>query len=233
MQTNSNNSTTYHSSYETKCLDITSKSLSGLESLVDQIPSIGDTEGSVPAGSNHQGGSGPDPTSIPHTQSLSTLNSGPPNLGGHYGDASSGFLPYSHHSTPSSYAAASHYASSPYYASDLSASFPVNSLSSAYGSTTPSSSMMFGYPGYHHGQYPSNSGSSSYGSPNGPPPLHLPPSAYGNPAAAYSSAAYSGPNPYMQGHPMSSSSHGQRYPQRSFHLRQDNMDLGPLGFGGF
>jgi hypothetical protein len=231
MQSNSN-TTTYHSSYETKCLDITSKSLSGLESLVDQIPSIGDAEGNGPGGSAGAVVSS-DPSSVPHSQAMSSLSSGPPSsLGGHYGDSASGFLPYSHHSAPSSYATASHYASSPYYASDLSASFPVNSLSSAYGSATSSSSMMFGYPGYHHSQYPPNSGSASYGSPTGPP-LHLPPSAYGNPSAYATAAAYSGPNPYMQGHPMSSSSHGQRYPQRSFHLRQENMDLGPLGFGGF
>lgn len=178
---------------------------------------------------------GSDP-SISHSQAMPSLPSVTSSVshGGHYGDSPSGFLPYGHHGPPSSYAAASHYASSPYYASELSASFPVNSLSSAYCSPTPTSSLMFGYPSY-HGQYSSSAGSSGYG-PSGGPSLHLPPPGYGNPPGYPSSAYSSSPNPYMQGHSMSSSnsvSSSQRYPQRSFHLRQDGMDLGPLGFGGF
>jgi hypothetical protein len=213
-------------SYEQKCLDITTKSLSGLESLVDQIPSIAEAE------ANGSGAVGPDP-SIPHSQSLPhALSSTPSSMphGGHFGESSSGFLPYGHHVPPSTYAAASHYASSPYYASELSSSFPVNPLTSAY-SPSPS---IFGYPGY-HGQYHSAttmSGAGGYG-PSSSSSLHLTHSSYGNPGG-YSSSAYSGPNPYMQAHSMSSTPSGmpgsQRYPQRPF---PNGMDLGSLGFGGF
>lgn len=209
-------------SYEQKCLDITTKSLSGLESLVDQIPSIAEAEANNVSGGHIVS----DQSQITHSQAMASISNIPSSMshGGHFGESSSGFLPYGHHVPPSTYAAASHYASSPYYASDLSSSFPVNTLSSAY----PPSPSLFGYTGYHHSQYQGG----GFGSPT-TSSLHLPPSAYGSPGS-YSSSAYSNPNPYMQGHSMSSTASpgmGQRYPQRPFHLRQE--DLGPLGFGGF
>ncbi|CAG7835408.1 unnamed protein product [Allacma fusca] len=227
-----------HSSYEvTKAFDIASKSLSGLESLVDQIPSIADSEiGAVPPAN---GGCLPGmlPDVISHSQSLSNAPSSTAlSHSGHYGEAPQpGFLPYG---PPSSYGNPSHYSTSPFYASDLSSSFPVNSLgtaaaAAAYCTPSPSSGMLLGYSSY-HGQYPSPHGGTSY-SHSSPASLHMHPSSpYGPPGFPPS---YSGSIPYSHANSMSSSmvasnSNAQRYPQR-LHLRQEGMDLGHMGFGGY
>lgn len=221
-------------------LDVTTRSLSGLESLVDQIPSIAEAEA---VGSNGIPGGNPSlcQDSVAHTPSVSLPSvTSAVTHAGHYTDGPSGFLPYGHGAAAAAAYGATHpYVSSPYYASELSSNFHVNSLSSPYCTPTPSSSLMFGYPGY-HSQYTSASGPAGYGSAGGASSFHLPSTPYGNHSGFTS--PYSGPNPYAHGaHSMSGAANqaaaaaaSQRLrDQQRFHLRQEGMDLGHLGFGGF
>jgi len=217
----------YQSQYESKALDVAAKSLSGLESLVDQIPSIAEAE--IPTVSSGGCLSGLLPDSI--SQSMSHLGSVSSSMShsGHYSESGSGFLPYSH-GPPSSYAAASHYATSPYYASEINPTFPVNSLGPTYCSPSASSGIMFGYPGY-HSQYSSGAPGYPHSSSAG---LHLAPPSYGTPPG-YPPPPYPNPSHYAHGHPMTASngSGSQRFTAQRLHLRQDGMDLGHMGFSGF
>ncbi|ODM88151.1 G/T mismatch-specific thymine DNA glycosylase [Orchesella cincta] len=231
--THPSSSSSSYPNFETSkpSVDVTSRSLSGLESLVDQIPSIGDAD---VVGSSGLAGVAPVncQDSVTHAPSVSLPSvTSAVSHAGHYGDAPSGFLPYSH---GSAYGATHPYVSAPYYASELSSNFHVNSLSSPYCPPTPTSSLMFGYPGY-HSQYSSASAPPGYGGTGGAASFHLPTNPYGNHSGFTS--PYSGPNPYAAHgtHPMSGANQTttQRLNQRFHNLRQEGMDLGHLGFGGF
>jgi len=182
-------------------VDMAAKSLSGLESLVDQIPSI--AEQSEPIG-------GADPMTHAHTM--------PPHNSNHY-EAASGFLPYGHHH-PSHHGSSS-YAPSPYYGDFNSTGYPLTSTPYGSGAPPTPSPLQFSYanyPGHYGGGYNHTNA----------PGLHIPPPSYGGGTPGYSPSPYHHPhhNPYSYSMAQTSPPNGQRFPQR---LHQ-SMDLSHLGF---
>lgn len=214
---------TFHSPYETKPVDVATKSLSGLESLVDQIPSIAEADiGSAAVSSSGLSSLMPESMS----QSFSHLGGVSTSVAHntHYSDTPSGFLPYSHGSA-SSYSTTPHYATSSYYASELSSA----GFGPTYCSPSATSGLMFGYPGY-HSQYTTGGSGYAHSASAG---LHLTPPTYAPPGYP---PGYPTPSHYSHSHPVMASAAAvngqQRFSQR-FHLRQDGMDLGHMPFGGF